>query len=378
MSSNHANAIPWHPENKRVAIFLVSLEGGGSERIALNLAQGFAERGLEVDLVLQRATGPYLDQVPDKIRIVDLRAGRMALAIFPLISYLRRERPPFLLSLMMGANIIAILSKKLARVDTRLMISEHLNISVATYNAGSLRVRYLPLLAKRTYPWANGIVAVSEGVADDLAHTIGLPRKRIDVIYNPLVTSELLEKVNEPVDHPWFQDGEPPVILGAGRLTKQKDFPTLIRAFALVRKERAARLVILGEGEDRPELKALVDELGIAEDVDMPGFVDNPYGYMAGAAVFVLSSIYEGLGNVLIEAMACGTRVVSTDCESGPREILGGGKYGALVPVGDAKRLATGISGMLEHPVEPLPAWVDRFRPDCTIQAYLKAIGGLS
>lgn len=378
MSSNHVNAIPWHPENKRVAIFLVSLEGGGSERIALNLAQGFAERGLEVDLVLQRATGPYLDQVPDKIRIVDLRAGRMALAIFPLISYLRRERPPFLLSLMMGANIIAILSKKLARVDTRLMITEHLTISIATQNAGSLRGRYLPLLAKRIYPWADGIVAVSEGVADDLAHTIGLPRKRIDVIYNPLVTSELLEKVNEPVDHPWFQDGEPPVILGAGRLTKQKDFPTLIRAFALVRKERAARLVILGEGEDRPQLKALVDELGVAEDVDMPGWVENPCKYMARAAVFVLSSIYEGLGNVLVEAMACGTRVVSTDCESGPREILGGGKYGALVPVGDAKRLAVGISGMLEHPVEPLPAWVDRFRPDCTIQAYLKALGCLS
>ena len=378
MSSNHVNAIPWHPENKRVAIFLVSLEGGGSERIALNLAQGFAERGLEVDLVLQRATGPYLDQVPDKIRIVDLRAGRMALAIFPLISYLRRERPPFLLSLMMGANIIAILSKKLARVDTRLLITEHLNISVATYNAGSLRVRYLPLLAKRTYPWANGIVAVSEGVADDLAHTIGLPRKRIDVIYNPLVTSELLEKVNEPVDHPWFQDGEPPVILGAGRLTKQKDFPTLIRAFALVRKERAARLVILGEGEDRPELKALVDELGVAEDVDMPGFVDNPYGYMAGAAVFALSSRWEGLPTVLIEAMALGKPVVATDCPSGAREILNDGRYGTLVPVGDAERLATGISGMLEHPVEPLPAWVDRFRPDCTIQAYLKAIGGLS
>jgi glycosyltransferase involved in cell wall biosynthesis len=378
MSSNHVNALPWHLENKRVAIFLVSLEGGGSERIALNLAQGFAERGLEVDLVLQRAKGPYLDQVSDKIRIVDLRAGRMALAIFPLISYLRRERPPFLLSLMMGANIIAILSKKLARVDTRLMISEHLTISVATQNAGSLRGRYLPLLAKRIYPWADGIVAVSEGVAEDLAHILGLPRKKIEVIYNPVITPELLEKAREPVDHPWFQPGEPPVILGVGRLTEQKDFPTLLRAFALVRKERAARLVILGEGEDRPQLKALVDELGIAEDVDMPGFVDNPYGYMAGAAVFALSSRWEGLPTVLIEAMALGKPVVATDCPSGAREILNDGRYGTLVPVGDAKRLAAGISGMLEHPVEPFPAWVDRFRPDCTIQAYLKAIGGLS
>jgi glycosyltransferase involved in cell wall biosynthesis len=367
------------PENAdRVAIFLASLEGGGSERIALNLAQGFAERGLEVDLVLQRAEGPYLAQVPDEIRIVDLRAGRMARAAFPLITYLRRERPPFLLSLMMGANIIAILSRKLARVDTRLVISEHLNISIASGNAVRLRSRYLPLMAKRTYPWADGIVAVSEGVAEDLARTLGLPRKKIEVIYNPVITPELLEKAREPVDHPWFQPGEPPVILGAGRLTGQKDFPTLLRAFSLVRKERPVRLVILGEGEDRHELKALVDELGLAEDVEMPGFVDNPYGYMAGAAVFVQSSRWEGLPTVLIEAMALGKPVVATDCPSGAREILNDGRYGTLVPVGDVKRLAAGISAMLEQPVEPLPAWVDRFRPDCTIQAYLKALGCLS
>jgi len=361
-----------------IAIFLVSLEGGGSERIALNLAQGFAERGLEVDLVLQCAKGPYLDQVPDKIRIVDLRAGRMALAVFPLISYLRREKPPFLISLMMHANIIAILSRKLARVDTRLLITEHLTISVSSYNAVSLRDRYLPLLAKRTYPWADGIVAVSQGVADDLADILGLPREKIEVIYNPVITPELLEKAREPVDHPWFQPGEPPVILGVGRLTEQKDFPTLIRAFALVRKERAVRLAILGEGEERPELKALVDELGVTEDVYMPGFVDNPYGYMAGAAVFTLSSRWEGLPTVIIEAMALGKPVVATDCPSGAREILNDGRYGTLVPVGDVKRLAAGISGMLEHPVEPLPASVDRFRPDCTIQAYLKALGCLS
>ena len=231
------------PENAdHVAIYLASLEGDGSERIALNPAQGFAERGLKVDLVLQRAKGPYLDQVPDGIRIVDLRAGRMARAAFPLISYLCRERPPFLLSLMMPANIIAILSRKLARVDTRLVISEHLTISVSSYNAGSLRGRYLPLLAKRIYPWADGIVAVSEGVAEDLAHILGLPRKNIEVIYNPVITPELLEKASEPVGHPWFQPGEPPVILGVGRLTEQRDFPTLLRALALVRRERAVRL----------------------------------------------------------------------------------------------------------------------------------------
>jgi glycosyltransferase involved in cell wall biosynthesis len=238
-------------KSEHVTIFLPSLAGGGAQRMMLNLALGFAERVLTVDLVLQRAEGPYLSQVSDKVRIVDLKARSMALALFPLMSYLHRERPLSLLSAMTHTNVIAILAKKLAKVDTHVVISERNTLSVSSRGARSLRGRYLPLLAKRIYPSADGIVAVSEGVADDLARTLGLPRKRIKVIYNPVVTPELLEKAKEPVDHPWFQPSEPPVILGVGRLSKQKDFPTLFRAFALVRKRRAARLMILGEGEER-------------------------------------------------------------------------------------------------------------------------------
>jgi glycosyltransferase involved in cell wall biosynthesis len=359
---------------QRVAIFLAYLEGGGSERVALNLAQGFTERGLAVDLVLQSAKGPRLAQVPNKVNIIDLRAGRMALAVFPLIAYLRRERPSCLLSLMMHANIIAILSRKLARVKTHLVISQHLAVGLASCNTGSIRGRYLPLLAKQTYPWADRIVAVSKGLADELVCNLGLQRDKIEVIYNPIVTPELLEKAKEPVSHPWFNAGEPPVILGAGRLTKQKDFPTLIRAFARLRREGPVRLIILGEGEDRSELKTLVEELGVVDDVDMPGFVDNSYGYMVGSSVFALSSRWEGLPTVLIEAMALGKPVVATDCPSGPREILNDGQYGTLVPVGDVEGLAAGISSMINNPVEPLPTWVDRFRPESTIQAYLRAL----
>jgi glycosyltransferase involved in cell wall biosynthesis len=187
-------------------------------------------------------------------------------------------------------------------------------------------------------------------VANDLAETTGIQRDKIKVVYNPVVSSELFSKSEEPLDHPWFSSGEPPVVLAVGRLTEAKDFPVLIRAFALVRKERPARLIILGEGAERPKLEALVRELGLNEDVIMPGFVDNPYKYMRNATVFVLSSAWEGFGVVLVEAMALGTAIVSTDCPNGPAEILEGGKWGDLVTVGDWRALASAILKRLEQP----------------------------
>ena len=365
---------------ERIALFLPSLGGGGAERVVLNLTHSFAERGLAVDLLLQRVEGPYLSQVPKEVRITDLKARRMMLALFPLISYLRREKPKSLLSAMTHTNIIAVLAKKFARVDTRVVISEHSTLGVSSDNATSLRGRYLPLLAKRIYPWADGIVAVSNGVADDLARTLGLPRERIEVIYNPVITPELLEKAKEPVEHRWFQPDEPPVILGVGRLTKAKDFPTLLRAFALVRKRHPCRLVILGEGEERSKLEALISELGISENVDMPGFVDNPYKYMARAEVFALSSIWEGLPTVLIEALACGTRIVSTDCPpSSPRKILGEGKYGTLVPVGDIEALANALLNTLtnkDNVLTPSPAAWLPFTPEAVIPSYIDVLRG--
>jgi len=332
-------------KSKRVdiALFVPSLRGGGAERVMVNLARGFSEQGYKVDLVLQRAEGPFLSKVPDEVRIVDLRTKRMALALFPLISYLRREKPRSLLAAMTHTNIVALLARKLARVETRVVVSEHNTISIISHTSKTLRSRFLPLIAKRLYYWADAVIAVSKGVADDFAEFLKFPREKIRVIYNPVVTPEILEKAEEPLEHPWFKPGEPPVILGVGALTKQKDFPTLIHAFALVRRERPARLVILGKGEERPRLEALVRELDLEKDVALPGFVDNPYKYMKHAAVFVLSSRWEGLPTVLIEAMACGTPVVATDCPSGPREILEEGKYGALVPVGDARELAKAI-----------------------------------
>jgi len=242
-----------------------------------------------------------------------------------------------------------------------------------------------PYMVRRFYPWADALVAVSQGVAEDLANITRLPITDIRVIYNPVVMPDFHEKAKEPVDHPWFAQGQPPVLLGAGRLVKQKDFPTLIRAFALVRQRRPARLIILGEEDKRdpsikPQIEALVRELGLAGEVALPGFVDNPYAYMAKAAVFVLSSIYEGFGNVVAEAMAAGTAVVSTNCESGPMEILEGGKYGRLVPVGDVEALADAILATLYKPTDPevLQRRVGAFSVERVVEQYMEVLGSFT
>jgi len=231
----------------------------------------------------------------------------------------------------------------------------------------------------RLYPQAHNIVAVSQGVAEDLSTLIQLSPDRVTVIYNPVITPNLLEQALAPLTHPWFEREQPPVILGAGRLSLQKDFPTLLRAFALVRQHRPARLVILGEGEERANLERLAIELGIQNDVSMPGFVDNPFAFMAKASVFVLSSAWEGFGNVLVEALACGCPVVATDCRSGPREILDNGRYGRLVPVGDHEALAKAILETLDNPDFPADRQTRiqramEFSVDAAVDKYLKVL----
>jgi glycosyltransferase involved in cell wall biosynthesis len=253
-------------------------------------------------------------------------------------------------------NIEAVLARRLAGVKTRIIVSER-NALRGGHLQHGWPARFLPALIRRAYDQADAVVAVSDGVADDLAAWSGLPRAQIATIYNPVVTEELRRLQREPIDHPWFQPGAPPVVMSAGRLGRAKDFPTLIRAFAQVRRLRPARLVIFGKGKSEAKtaksiagLQALAAELGVEGDVALPGFVANPFAYMARAATFALSSINEGLPGVLIQAMACGCPVDSTDCPSGPAEILAGGRYGRLVPPGDDKALAEAILATLEAP----------------------------
>lgn len=356
-----------------IAFFFPTLTGGGAERVMVTLARGFNERGVRVDLVLVRAQGPYLADVPTSMRILDFGKTRIIASLPSMVRYLRAERPPKLLAALDFTNLIALWSKKLAHVNTEVIISQHQALSESTKNSSALKIRLLPYIMHWTYPYVDKIIAVSDGVAEDLAKAIALPRKRVKVIYNPVVTPELFDKAKAPLEHPWFTPGEPPVILGVGRLTEQKDFPNLLQAFARVRCVHPARLIILGEGEERPRLEALVQQLRLTDDVSLPGFVSNPYNYMARAAVFVLSSRWEGLPTVLIESMAAGIpAVVSTDCPSGPAEILEHGRYGALVSVGDSPALAQAIlEAIQKHPTDNLRKRAVYFSADRIVQQYI-------
>ncbi|MHC3437906.1 glycosyltransferase [Natrialbaceae archaeon A-gly3] len=336
-------------ETGHIAFYLPSLRGGGAEKVMVNLATEFANRGHTVDMVLVQARGEYIDDVPKEVNIVDLETRRFLAALPSLTRYLRRERPDAMLSTIDTANVTAICAKRAAGVSTRVVIRISNMLSTKEAN-GELKHRLVHRTAKYVYPYADEIVAVSDGVGEDLLKMTNASPEQITTIYNPSVTEELLEKRSEPVDHPWFgEDEEIPVILGVGELSEQKDFETLIRAFDRVIKSQQARLVILGEGPRREKLETLVTELGLDDIVSMPGFVDNPYAYMAKTDVFVLSSRWEGCPNVLVEAMACGSPVVSTDCPSGPEEILKDGRHGLLVPVGDEEQMARCVINVLSR-----------------------------
>jgi len=362
---------------QRVAIFTANMDGGGAERAMLKLAGGIADHGYDVDLVLSRAEGHYLREVPDSVRIVDLRARRVLSSIPGLVRYLRRERPNAMLTSMNYVNVVGIWARTLARVDTRLIVNEQNALSLEAAHSPRRRHRLMPRLIKRFYPWADGVTSVARGTADDLVRAAGVSPDLIEVVHNPIVTTELRELVAAPLDHPWFAPGEVPVVLGVGRLAPQKDFGTLIRAFARVIARRPCRLMILGDGPERASLEALVSERGLTGSVDLPGWVSNPYPYMARAGVFVLSSRWEGLPSVLIEALFCQVPVVATDCLSGPREILAGGRYGALVPVGDEEALAAGIEAALTGKLPPPPAesW-EPYEQETVVRRYLEVLVG--
>ena len=330
---------------------MANLSGGGAERMMVNLANGLAAQGVGVDLLLARASGPYLDDVSREVRVREVSpTGGVSRALPFLVRYLRKERPQLLVSTLHHASLVALTAKRVSLTRIPVFLREA--------NTPSKRVRSLRKpkdlltdeLARLAYRYANGIIAVSDGVAEDLRAHFGLSRQKLTVLRNPVVTDDLLEQARADPGHLWLEAGQPPVVLGAGRLHVQKDFATLIRAFAAVRKNRAAKLIILGEGDERPALEELVRRLGLEDDVELPGFVDNPFAFMSRAALFVLSSKWEGLPGALIQAIACGCPVVATDCRSGPAEVLDGGSYGELVPVGDERAMAAAMLRTLESP----------------------------
>jgi glycosyltransferase involved in cell wall biosynthesis len=283
-----------------------------------------------------------------------------------------------MLSAMTHANVIAMASKRVSGVRVPLVVSERSTISAEAQRAASLSAKAVFLLARCLYKRADQVLAVSHDAASDLEEFASLKKGSVRAIYNPFDLKAIERLSSDALPHPWFVSSQPPVIIAAGRLSAQKDFSTLIRAFEKVRRTTKARLLILGEGDMRVELAALADRLGLQEDdIQMPGFVANPFAYVSRAAVFVLSSKWEGLPGVLIEAMACGTPVVSADCRSGPREILEDGKWGRLVPVGDVSGFATAIVEVLSTPKVDLPLVrrrADVFGMDSSVDAYLSVL----
>lgn len=368
---------PTGRRSQRLAIFMPSMRSGGAERTMANLSRGLAQQGYAVDMVLAKAEGPHLAEIPDTVRIVDLNARRVLTSLPALVRYLRDERPTALLASWEHANLIALWARRLAGTPPHLVINEQNTISSSTGQTARGRGRLIPVLARWFYPWADGIVAVSTGVADDLAHVTNLPRERIQVIYNPIITPQLRDRAQAAIEHPWFKPGQPPVVLAVGRLRPQKDFSTLIRAFSQMRQSCPARLLILGEGPERPALNALIQQLNLEDHASLAGFTDNPYAYMARASLFVLSSRWEGLPTVLIEALYCGAPVVATDCPNGPREILAQGRYGPLVPVGDeaalASAMATALSGQKLRP--PQASW-QPFEAEAMVNQYSRLLFG--
>ena len=398
-----------HPGTRagKIAILLPSLEGGGAERSMLNLATGFLAAGREVDIVLCQAKGAFLDEIPAGATTIELEAtgglrARWIIArsnlqdffirlrpvllakktapeitrIRSLQRYIVASQPDVILSALPYANLSAIWAKELSGSRVPVIVSERIALSsycAAPSNSRKWRWRYLPELVRRTYPRADRVIAVSDHVANELITTIGLSKDSVVAVPNPVVDGALRARAQQPLAHPWFAQGGPPVILAAGRLTEQKDFATLIHAFAAVRTDREARLVILGEGRLRDDLEQLVCTLGIQADVYMPGFVENPFQYMARASVLVLSSAYEGLPGVLIQALACGCPVVSTDCPGGSSEILEDGKYGALVSIGKADEMAKAVLAELDDPTprEILLRRAEDFSVERAVNSYL-------
>lgn len=360
----------------RLPIFMAFSGNGGVERAMANLMRGLVARNVEVDLLVTKTQGQHFAAVPEAVQIIRLGTQHTTLAAHPLAQYLRAEQPRALLAVKDRAIKSAVKARRLAKADTFLAGGLHTSLITFLGSMNPLSRHLRTRSNRRVFRRLDRLICVSDGVASDALSLLHLPAERVRVVHNPVVSADLAERAEEPVDHPWFNDERVPIILGVGRLAPEKDFPTLLRGFAHLRRTTRARLVLLGEGRLRGDLQELARSLRIDEDLDMPGFVANPYAYMARASLFVLSSAWEGSPTVLTEALALGTAAVATDCPSGPREILAGGEYGRLVPVGDAHVLAEAMRATLAGPLPPktLKSAVTEYTEESASLGYLQAL----
>jgi glycosyltransferase involved in cell wall biosynthesis len=334
----------------RIAFVIPDLGGGGAERVALTLVAGLVERGHSVDLVVMQGDGPLRPLVPAGVRVIELGARRLRDALRPLLSYLRRERPVAIQVSMWPLTAIALVAARIALPPrARVVVSDHAPLS-RHYAGQSRTLGLLKLSMRLLYPLASARIAVSEGVADDLAHISGLERRDFEVIYSPVPAPTPDAAADHVAEKQW--GGAVHRILAVGNFKVEKNYRLLLDAVALLYPELDWRLVILGDGPLRGALESQIAALGVEGRVALAGFVSEPAPFFRAANLFVLSSDFEGYGVVLIEALHAGLPIVSTDCESGPREILHDGEFGTLVPCGDSRALVSAIHQALEQPVD--------------------------
>ncbi len=365
------------PQPPTIALFFATSGHSGVDRAMQYLVPAMAKRGYNVDLLRVRKHGPWLQEAHPRVREIELGAAHVYSSLPALVRYLRRARPAVCLSDKDRVNRTALVARAIARVPTKFYVSTGTTVSVDLADRGPVERTLQTLSMRYLYPRAAGVIVTSKGVADDMADYSGLERAHIKVVPSPVIPEQLFDIAPSPPDHPWFREHDVPVVLGVGELNDRKDYETLVRAFARAREQRAMRLVILGEGKRRQHLLDLARRLGVDQDFALPGFVDDPYAYMAAADVFVHTSRLEGLGFVIIEALALGTPVAVTDCPSGPREILADGRYGPLVPMGDTDAIAAGIIAVLADPL-PRATLQQAARPyeiEHSTDAYLTALG---
>ncbi len=338
---------------KSVAFFLPTLETGGAERIVVNIVNNLDRKKYDVSLILAEAKGGFLDEIGEDVSVATFKINSDVKLFFKLIKYFRSENIDIFVSAFPRINVICILAKVLSGAKTKIIITEHSDFSLLPTVAKNSRRRFfarffLPVLAKILYPMADKIVCVSKGIAEDLSKIVNC-KEKFDIIYNPIISKNIYELAKAPIDISSFLIGEQ-YMLAVGRLALRKDYPTLLHALVFVIEKRPKqKLVILGDGSEEKKIVQLSKDLGLSENVIFMGNQKNPYNFMANAEIFVLSSISEGFPTVIVEAMACGVPIVSTNCKSGPNEIIEDKKNGLLVPVSDERSLANAILELLNN-----------------------------
>jgi glycosyltransferase involved in cell wall biosynthesis len=372
----HAVSDTHDGEEPLLAFFVPDLSVGGAEQVTVTIVNGLAERGDNVELLLSRFDGELRWELSDRVSVVELPPSRTSVLgvvthLPALVSYIRRKQPTAMFPHLGHPSIVSLTASRLANTDTAVIPTHHSAFGVSADQ--STKDRLVERLIPRFYPTADRIIAVSGGVAESITNRMAVDREDISVLHNPVDVESVRARAQQPVDHKWVEDEATDLVLFVGRLASQKELETWLRAFRRVHERHPqTRGVIAGQGPRREALLELRDEMGLSDVVSMPGYVDNPYRFMGQADTFLLSSRFEGLPTVLIEALACGCPIVSTDCPSGPREILDDGEYGALVPVGDEAGLAEAVNRRLTDPIPPdvLRDRADAFAPESVFDKY--------